>query len=177
MTLLIATLALGLIILPQTVSLFEGQHIWYDPDRLKCQKCHADIADEFLSAENHHPPRGLTMDDVDQACVTCHQVAPDFSPVDPATGTHAAITVECTDCHDVAGTFTNDAHLPFIEAAELNETFPGATEACVACHTHVKTNITWTYKAAFAFDAERDVDGWTVGNFSAEGDVVRVTDP
>jgi len=52
----IAVVAIGIFALPSTVSLFNGQHSWYDltdysegHTTVPCEKCHADIADEMDS--------------------------------------------------------------------------------------------------------------------------------
>ena len=43
--------ATGIVILPQTVSLFAGQHYWYNlsgyGNDVPCEKCHADVAEEM----------------------------------------------------------------------------------------------------------------------------------
>jgi len=48
---LIAVVAMGIFALPSTVSLFSGQHTWYDisgiPNDVPCEKCHAEIAGEM----------------------------------------------------------------------------------------------------------------------------------
>jgi len=53
----IAVVAVGLFALPSTVSLFSGQHRWYNisgtGNEIPCIKCHADIYDEYtLTAWN-----------------------------------------------------------------------------------------------------------------------------
>ena len=55
--LIIAFTALGIAVLPQTVSMFAGQHYWYNLSsspgeedfggQVPCEKCHADVADEM----------------------------------------------------------------------------------------------------------------------------------
>ncbi|RLI89037.1 MAG: hypothetical protein DRO98_01860 [Archaeoglobales archaeon] len=59
---LVSLMALGIIVLPQTVSMLAGQHYWYKLDvkgtawesEVPCEKCHADIADEMGSALGSH---------------------------------------------------------------------------------------------------------------------------
>jgi hypothetical protein len=127
-------LALGILILPSTVTLFAGQHTWYYKEALPCEKCHADIADEFRSASNYHPP-GSTYP-IWQACVLCHQVEPLYpGDVDFSASKHAATVVPCDYCHWEARAFNNDPHYEFVKKAENDNQMPNGTEACVACHT------------------------------------------
>jgi hypothetical protein len=111
----VAVVAMGIFALPSTVSLFAGQHVWYDlsasiegvsgRNNVPCEKCHADIADEMSSGANG-VHRDLT-------CAMCHR-AP-FTDYTYARGhyyigsgyyaptqgkeVHAASVVECMDCH------------------------------------------------------------------------------
>jgi len=65
----IAVVAMGIFALPSTVSLFSGQHSWYDlsaeTNDVPCDKCHGDIEDEMVSDENG-VHRNLT-------CAMCHR--------------------------------------------------------------------------------------------------------
>ena len=186
--LMIAVLAIGLVVLPQTVALFEGQHVWYEDESLDCIKCHYDIAEELTSKENAHF-EGLDLSNrtaVNNACKTCHQVS--FGGNDSAKestqfkeGKHAAEIVPCERCHnkdwfgvDVYYTFTHDAHRAFVQAALNQSMLPNATEACVACHTHADINITFTWRDKLKFTAEKSETGeWIIGDFYAEGTVTR----
>ena len=52
----IAVVAVGVFALPSTVSLFSGQHAWYDIssekyNQIPCKKCHADVYEEMMSME------------------------------------------------------------------------------------------------------------------------------
>ncbi len=149
-------LALGVFVLPSTVSLFEGQHIWYSKQNvtLKCDKCHADIAAELFTSKIHSNLK----------CIDCHQV--NKIP----QGAHAAGTVACTDCHsNVISELLNDTHRPYFEAALNDDLMTGANEACVGCHTHAGVNITFIHKQNLTFTAEALGSGkWIVGNMSAE---------
>jgi hypothetical protein len=97
----VALFALGIIVLPNTVTLFVGQHYWYNltetGNNVPCEKCHADVHSE-LSLSGIH----LRM-----SCEGCHRTdnavkyAVDWSgDVEPGRGAHAASTVECMLCHD-----------------------------------------------------------------------------
>lgn len=115
MTLLtVAVVGVGLFGIPSTVSLFAGQHSWYDPNELSCYKCHMDIKDELVASENkiHFEPWA-------QSCEGCHRTPTlgnsgnssrnggaipffydeGYGANRSRQGFHAATTLECTACH------------------------------------------------------------------------------
>ena len=52
----VAVVAVGVFALPGTVSLFSGQHAWYNissqqQNQIPCKKCHADVYEEMMSME------------------------------------------------------------------------------------------------------------------------------
>lgn len=152
----VVLMGIGLLVLPQTVSLFEGQHIWYAKNDMnnQCTKCHADIAAELQTSGEHS---GFQ-------CTACHQVnkAPN--------GAHAAATVACIDCHNsVTQEFQNDVHLPYYEAANNDPLMTGPNEACVGCHTHAQVNITFVEKQTLEFTATAQGGGqWDIGQMAAK---------
>jgi hypothetical protein len=111
----IGVVAIGIFALPSTMSLFAGQHVWYDlsggGNDVPCEKCHADIADEYQDAFAHP----LYMPHKTYTCSHCHRISGfgensgnqmtyargDGSGSTPGKEAHAAITVECMDCHDL----------------------------------------------------------------------------
>ena len=227
----VAVVAIGIFALPSTVSLFSGQHSWYDlsesvggtsgVNNVPCEKCHADIADEMISGDN-----GVHED---LTCAMCHRtpftgytyarghysIGSGEYPPTPGEEAHAASAVECMDCHDGAGdggtnhwsdreyagkcgdchqggysadfiaaggfgltpqsydNGTNAAHKQFVYDS-INETLmEGANEACIACHTRVGVNITWTKNEYLEFTATEDANGnWTIPSFAAGGENV-----
>ncbi|RLI85995.1 MAG: hypothetical protein DRP01_05120 [Archaeoglobales archaeon] len=48
---MIVFFALGMFVLPSTLSLFSGQHFWYNTKQngsnVPCEKCHADVMDKM----------------------------------------------------------------------------------------------------------------------------------
>jgi hypothetical protein len=152
--------AVSVLVLPSTVTLFAGQHTWYYKEALPCEKCHADVAEEFRSAANYHPP-GNTYP-IWEACVLCHQVEPLYpGDVSASAGKHAATIVPCEYCHYAeAYAFDNDPHYEFVKAAEADDQMPNGTEACVACHTHtrVEVNFTWMKYMTFGFQVDPNAD-------------------
>jgi nitrate/TMAO reductase-like tetraheme cytochrome c subunit len=107
---LIAVVAIGIFALPSTMSMFGGQHTWYDiaSDGVPCVKCHADTYEEFSRSEVHSSfARRDARNDV---CYVCHRADPDLtyakgggSSATPAA--HAASTIACMACHEF------DAHV------------------------------------------------------------------
>ena len=255
----IAVVAIGIFALPSTVSLFSGQHSWYDltdysagHTTVPCEKCHADIADEMDSHTGPHTQlKGSSFSRL--YCEDCHRVFYNYAdsevgsaPVYPkytyalglGTGStpgkeaHAASTVECMDCHGIvddlydsgsthhasnydygydqpcgrchagnnfnnvfaAGGFNltkgksswawdydpatddtgeKEAHMKFVLDAMEEDLMEGANEACIACHTKVGVNITWTKNEYMEFTAIDDGMGnWTIHNFTAGGENV-----
>lgn len=203
----VAVIAIGIFALPSTVSLFSGQHAWYDlsaaGNDVPCEKCHADIGDEMVSTGAH----------LNVKCEGCHRTdarvgyAVDWDgDVEPGQGAHAASTQECMICHGsgnfthyylkqecgdchgtpwiapVAGGFnlTGDddtgekaAHLQFVHDSMDEPLMEGANEACLACHTRVGVNITWTKRLYLDFNAIEDAAGnWTIPSFAGGGENV-----
>ncbi len=117
MTLLaIVVVAIGTFALPNTVSLFSGQHTWYDLsgewNDVPCEKCHADIAEEMESGIGPHTNEtGYGR----LECGDCHRIFPivhkntsfdtytyasgDGTGAEPGKEAHAASTVACMYCH------------------------------------------------------------------------------
>ncbi|AKG92145.1 hypothetical protein GAH_00508 [Geoglobus ahangari] len=92
--------AVGLIALPSTVSLFAGQHYWYDisgaGSQIPCEKCHADVYEELRNNPYHE----------NFECELCHRGVNITYASDRGGGTiisgkeaHAASIVSCLICH------------------------------------------------------------------------------
>ncbi len=188
--LLIAVLAIGVLVLPQTIAMFAGQHNWYDtfqPNAIPCEKCHADIFSEISSGTGgvnaaHRALSGNT------GCDACHvTTAPTIEGLTKGPGGqfHAAAAPACLDCHSGNGqgggagaaeilNGTEEVHKAFANQSLISKFLKGANEACISCHTHIGVNITWTKATTINFDAAETVlsDGshsWTVDNFGVSG--------
>ncbi|OYT63921.1 hypothetical protein B6V01_001645 [Methanosarcinales archaeon ex4572_44] len=180
----VAVVALGLFVLPQTMSMFTGQHHWYsvknpgDMEEL-CAKCHQPEVNEWntnLAAGGAHATFDENYGEY-SGCTICHQInetiltdyaintstltgynfedftqegltntsaASDFTNAwRNQTTPHAAIKVDCQDCHynaTVQLSNPDSAHSDF-----YNQSSGAATDsaACIGCHTHTNINITW----------------------------------
>lgn len=111
--LILAVFVLGIFALSSTPSLFSGQHSWYNlsggGNDVPCEKCHADIAEEYQDASAHP----LYAPHKTYPCSLCHRISGfgenngtqmTYASGDgstPGKQTHAAVTVECMDCHDM----------------------------------------------------------------------------
>ncbi len=119
----IAVLAVGIFALPSTISMFGGQHNWYDlgPDgnQVPCIKCHGDVYDEYKAGGVHHMLGGSStsngtgdISNPDEACMYCHRSNSSivYASGDGAGATlgqqaHAASTVACMLCHEYNASF------------------------------------------------------------------------
>ena len=128
---LIAVVAIGIFALPTTLSLFAGQHVWYDlsnqANDVPCKKCHADVYEEYMLSANgvHGTLSGGSQtepgDDPDAACGACHRLANitndnaqiifadgwvsgDSNGSTPGEGAHAAAVISCMACHQLNNT-------------------------------------------------------------------------
>ena len=181
----VAVLAIGLFLLPLATSKFVGQHNWDDKDDISCIECHVETNSE-LGSSAHHTSAGVGTGD--DACKYCHQA--DYTAgMDGRSGwgvytasdqVHAAMTVECLDCHgtdseasdpsalhwnieDELGEST-EAHNAMLDSATGVSVLLEANEACVACHTGVTKDVTFIEFTSFDISADivANPGTWTV---------------
>lgn len=197
--LFIAVFAIGIVILPQTIAMFAGQHNWYDTtqagNQVLCAKCHTDIFNE-LSQGPSTSVNGLHRQQVgdNTGCDACHvttaPVTQEGLVQGPGGQFHAAASPACLDCHSGNGgggksaleivNGTEEVHKAFINQSVIAKFLKSSNEACISCHTHIGVNITWSRATTIEFNASETVlsDGshsWTVGNFDATGTNVTTT--
>ena len=185
----VAVIAVGLFAMPSTLSLFAGQHTFYNGSSVNCAKCHQDIIDEIGSTSiNPHYTIANSTDNSGRAqCRGCHTTGTveniptgknttgdgyNYSnisiDVSNDSAAHAAITVECISCHsgvpaELIG--ANSSHGPFYNATNADNStnktdiLKGANEACVGCHTHAILNITWIRSTGYNMTVTEDVSG------------------
>ncbi|MBC8521528.1 MAG: hypothetical protein ISS94_01500 [Candidatus Syntrophoarchaeum sp.] len=189
--LFIALVSAIAVALSQTVSLFGGQHTWYDlgpaGSDVPCSKCHADICGE-LSVSGVHQNLGSGS----EACAACHRcnltcytnASGEGAGSTPGKEVHAASTVPCMECHEVdtwspyAGGFTNKtnslyqyadaahngtkaAHNVFVQSAVNGTLMEDSNEACIQCHTNVAVDITYHIPRGYEIELNRTC-GWNV---------------
>ena len=117
----VAVVAVGIFVLPSTVSFFAEQHNWYDlsppahkpkiwgRNDVPCEKCHTDVEGQMQSPENG-AHRDLTCADCHRAPFTEYNYArgnyiyaTKWQGTKPGKEAHAASVVACTDCHTAKG--------------------------------------------------------------------------
>ena len=186
----VAVIAIGLFAMPSTLSLFAGQHTFYNGSDVKCEKCHADIYSELSTGGGTAHTLGV----FDQ-CEYCHKTNTTALAV-PINGTntsnyagtnvtnntqaHAAITLECITCHtgveaEIQG--TDAAHGAYYNASNASDAtvkMKGANVACVGCHTHAYINVTWTRAVGYNITSTANSTGWDL-NFSMNNSIPNVT--
>ena len=107
-----AVVAIGLFALPATVSMFAGQHAWYDPkdQGIPCEKCHWLEYEEMrgVTDETGHVPHMYINGSPTTYyfdCEECHTVTMNIDEyyhtgdLGEHTPAHAATTLSCLDCH------------------------------------------------------------------------------
>lgn len=182
----VAVIAVGLFAMPSTLSLFAGQHTFYNGSSVNCAKCHQDIVNEIgtSSVDVHYT---IANNSGRSKCKGCHTTGtvtsiptgknssgPGYNytsvtvNVTNDTAAHAAITVECVSCHTgVAAELTgaNSSHGPFYNgttadnATNNTNMLKGANEACVGCHTHAILNITWVKPVGYNMTVNVETTG------------------
>jgi len=117
----VAVIALGIFAMPSTISLFAGQHTWYNltgNQSVPCEKCHADVANEMGALIGPHTGETgfqrmkcgfchrtfpIENEDINQTYkkyeYTYGSVGDAVTDVTPGKEAHAASTVPCMYCH------------------------------------------------------------------------------
>jgi len=122
-----AVVAIGIFALPSTISLFAGQHAWYNisdvGNEVPCEKCHADVAEEMKKITGPHTGEtghgrfkcdychrtfdlndygGLPSQNINQSIFSRYYytyASGDGTGAQPGVEAHAASTVPCMYCH------------------------------------------------------------------------------
>jgi hypothetical protein len=122
----VAIVTIGIFALPSTLSLFAGQHVWYDigdsGNQIPCKKCHADVYEEYTFTGVHGTlSDGSASNSIganpDKACGACHRLANITNPNAamtfgsgdgtgsvPGVEAHAAAVISCMACHQLNNT-------------------------------------------------------------------------
>ncbi len=112
--LLIVIFAISTLVMPQTVSLFAGQHWWYNVsgtgNQIPCQKCHADVYEELK--DSYHSGMGCACHRANLS-VTYAEVNGSVTNYQPGKQAHAATTVACMLCHQLNASLNSTNPGPF----------------------------------------------------------------
>ena len=163
--LVLGLLAVVILVMPNAMAKFTGQHQFINGSSVQCTTCHSAINTELHSGEAHN---WTITDPADGQCRVCHIIKISGSSLQNPYQTgatasyHAAALVECTYCHgqnaggatgygqtipgaNVTSEFddsTIEAHIPLYKRAknasgkDTTDFLKGANEACIACHTY-----------------------------------------
>src|SRR5659263_323462 len=123
---IIALVGIGVFALPSTMSLFAGQHSFYNIDatgnQIPCTKCHGDVKSELSSNANTNPALGPITAGPHAAfkCEYCHRIEQgsasgdnafmtlNYKGVTPATGSiYMIITVADAEAHKYPDTINH----------------------------------------------------------------------
>lgn len=186
----ICVVTIGLIALPETVSLFSNQHTWYNTTDIYCEKCHGDVSIQMIG--NNTPHSEMTCKNCHQInmiqngihaatlpqCINCHNG--NMNATGQINSHQMGITTNCLKCHDEPGmktglnisgsiSNTNEAHRMFIVDAEKSVLMQGSNEACIGCHTATQVNITWKKPTTLSFDVIYNNSRLEATNFTQTG--------
>ncbi|WP_456475382.1 hypothetical protein [Candidatus Pyrohabitans sp.] len=163
--LVLGLLAVVILVMPNAMAKFTGQHKFINGSSVQCTTCHGSINTELHSGNAHN---WNISDPADGQCRVCHIIKISGSSLEntyPGTTAsyHAAALVECTYCHgqengsatgygtsnipgaNITSEFedsTIEAHIPLYKRAknasgkDTTDFLMGANEACIACHTY-----------------------------------------
>lgn len=175
----ISIVTIGVFLLPNSLSLFSGQHTFDKAgDTTICAKCHSDVLSE-INAGTYHKSL-ITGSPADcKGCHTSTTIASNLIPRGNGSGNfsagvdvglnittgnftqsngtnitgktvHSAITVECASCHNSV-LFTDDAHKSFADNSSSETWLKGTNEICVGCHTKTYVQMTWIRKGGYNY--------------------------
>ncbi len=140
-----------------------------------CMDCHAGSSPQ----PGHETARlGATSADDETYCAQCHygtELPGDIRTYALSAGGFGGITNEVFDSGEA------EVHKDFVKNNPNNANIgvfggrvqPASNAACIACHTHVAVDISYTRPSTLTFDANEGTDGtWFPGGYSATGTAV-----
>ena len=143
---------------------------------VECMDCHGVVGDEKLSQWGCPTAKHTTgvPYSYGQPCKRCHYnniLSPEYAFVAGGFGLIKGQKAIYGFQYDPANdTGERAAHKQFVLDAMEDDLMEGANEACIACHTRVGVNITWTKKVYLEFTAiENEAGNWTIASFTAGG--------
>jgi hypothetical protein len=148
--LIAAIIGIGIFVLPSTLSMFAGQHSWYDPNNngIPCAKCHFLEEEELAASGGPHDPdySGLL-----NMSANYNGSAGDGNPGGSDFWSGDTVTDRCYGCHQVTGS-ANSTHALADSWANQNDTVHAAVAVwCIDCHPWVENELTATNAAHKAF--------------------------
>jgi hypothetical protein len=136
----IALVGIGLFVLPSTLSMFAGQHSWYDPNNngIPCTKCHFLEMEELSTSGGPHSPNYNSI--LNSSAVYNFTAGAGFNGSTDFWG-GAATNDRCYGCHQVTGS-SNPASPLYDSWANQNDTVHAAVAVlCTDCHPWVVNEL------------------------------------
>jgi hypothetical protein len=140
-----------------------------------CMDCHAGSSPQ----PGHETSRlGEEFAGDEEYCAECHygtELPGDIRTYQLSAGGFGGITNEAFDSGEA------EVHKDFVKNDPNNPNIgvfggrqkPASNAACIACHTHVAVDITYTRSSTLVFDANEGTDGtWFPGGYGASGSAV-----
>lgn len=170
----IAVIGIGLYILPSTLSMFAGQHSWYDPDPdvegIPCEKCHALEESELMGGGPHSTAYGGDSR-------TTYNSSANYSGTAGFVGGSVFwgggdTSDRCYGCHQIGANYpaTSPLNTTNTTWGERNDTVHAAVVLyCVDCHSWVDDALNESLSAhkEFYYDINTTNSGLLKGGNSA----------
>ena len=139
--LVVAIVGIGLFVLPSTLSMFAGQHSWYDPRTstgIPCEKCHYLEKEELAASEGPHDPDYTGLLNTSAQYNMTHLGQPggtDFWGGD-------TVNDRCYGCHQTTGSI-NQTNILLRDDWNNSRNYTHAAVAvfCTDCHPWVKDEL------------------------------------
>lgn len=145
----VAVVAVGLFALPSTLSMFAGQHSWYDPKSdtgIPCTKCHSLEDAELSGSGGPHDPDydGLINTSMDYGNGSGNPGGSDFWDGD-------LVDDRCYGCHQTTGSVNSTHDLYDTWDNQRNTVHAAVAVWCIDCHPWVENELMHNEAAHTAF--------------------------
>ncbi|TFH42339.1 MAG: hypothetical protein E4G94_06465, partial [ANME-2 cluster archaeon] len=137
---IIALFGIGLFVLPSTVSMFAGQHAWYNPDPniegIPCEKCHVLEQSELMGTNG---PHSLTYASLVNTSANYSGI-PGASGSAVFWGSATDVTSRCFGCHQVGANFSAGSDYDYVNtnwSTNRNISHAAIVIQCIDCHPWV----------------------------------------
>jgi hypothetical protein len=151
-----AIIGIGLFVLPSTLSMFAGQHSWYDPSSngIPCEKCHFLEKEELAASGGPHDPlySSILNNSANYNGTAGNPGGSDFWGGN-------TVNDRCYGCHQVTGS-KNASHALNDSWANQNDTVHAAVAVwCIDCHPWVESELTNSSAAHKPFYEDLNTSG------------------
>lgn len=163
----VAVIAVGLFALPSTLSMFAGQHSWYDPKLsggIPCAKCHFIEKDELAGSGG---PHALTYTLLVNKTMDYGTGNGSGGGLDFWGGTNS-IDDRCYGCHQRAGSVNASHWLEGSWDDHRNDQHAAIAVWCIDCHPWVEAELTHPKAAHQWFYEDLNSSGAPVDNVALQ---------